>query len=54
MRPCAPRRAIWRKRPRQKSIKENKGKFILVIDGSIPMKDGGIYCQIGGRPVLDI
>jgi hydrogenase small subunit len=37
-----------------KSIKENAGKFILVIDGSIPMKDGGIYCQIGGRPILDI
>ena len=39
---------------RKNSIKENKGKFILVVDGSIPMKDGGIYCQIAGRPVLDI
>ncbi len=37
-----------------KSIAENKGKFILVTDGAIPMKDGGIYCQVGGRPVLDI
>ncbi len=39
---------------RLNSIKENQGKFILVTDGSIPMKEGGIYCQIGGRPVLEI
>lgn len=37
-----------------KSIEENKGKFILVVDGSIPVKDKGIYCMIAGRPVLDI
>jgi hydrogenase small subunit len=36
------------------SMKENKGKFILVVDGSIPVKEGGIYCQIGGKPVMDI
>ncbi|MCL4503233.1 MAG: twin-arginine translocation signal domain-containing protein, partial [Deltaproteobacteria bacterium] len=35
---------------RAKSIAENKGKFILVIDGSIPTKDGGIYCQVAGKP----
>lgn len=39
---------------RVKSIEENKGKFILVVDGAIPVKDGGIYCQIAGKPVLDI
>ena len=39
---------------RAKSIEENKGKFILVVDGAIPVKDGGIYCQIAGKPVLDI
>ncbi len=38
----------------KKSIKENEGKFILVTEGAIPMKDGGIYCMVGGRPVLDI
>ena len=31
------------------SIKENTGKYILVVDGSIPVKDGGIYCKIGGK-----
>jgi hydrogenase small subunit len=39
---------------KEKSIKENQGKFILVTEGAIPMKDGGIYCQVGGRPILDI
>ncbi len=39
---------------KKKSMEENQGKFILVVDGAIPLKDGGIYCQIGGRPVVDI
>jgi hydrogenase small subunit len=39
---------------RAKSIEENKGKFVLVCEGSIPVKDGGIYCKIAGKPVLDI
>ena len=39
---------------RAQSIKENKGKFILVVDGSIPVKDNGIYCMIGGKTALDI
>jgi hydrogenase small subunit len=39
---------------RQKAIRDNKGKFVLVVDGSIPVKDGGVYCMIGGKPVLQI
>jgi len=39
---------------RAKSIEENTGKFILVCEGSIPVKDGGIYCKVAGRTVLDI
>jgi hydrogenase small subunit len=39
---------------REQSMKENKGKYILVVDGSIPTKDGGIYCKIGGRTVLEL
>lgn len=30
-----------------------KGQYILVVDGSIPVKDGGIYCMIAGKPVLE-
>ena len=37
---------------RQKSMKENQGKYILVVDGSIPVKDNGIYCKIGGKTAL--
>ncbi|MEJ5328571.1 MAG: hydrogenase small subunit [Desulfobaccales bacterium] len=39
---------------KKKSLQDNRGKFILVVEGSIPTKDGGIYCQIGGKPVLQI
>jgi len=31
---------------------ENKGKYLLVVEGSIPMKDGGIYCKIGNKTML--
>ncbi|MEN8211381.1 MAG: hydrogenase small subunit [Thermodesulfobacteriota bacterium] len=37
-----------------KSITENKGKFILVVEGSIPTKDNGVYCKIGGKTALSI
>ena len=39
---------------RAKIIEEQKGKFILVVDGAIPVKDGGVYCMIAGKPVLEI
>ncbi len=28
--------------------------FILVVEGAIPTKDGGIYCKIAGRTAMDI
>jgi hydrogenase small subunit len=39
---------------KKKSLEENKGKFVLVVEGAIPVKDGGIYCKIGGRTMLEI
>jgi len=33
----------------QQSMKDNAGKYVLVIEGAIPVKDGGIYCKIGGK-----
>lgn len=36
------------------SISKNWGKYVVVVDGSIPTRDGGVYCMIGGRPILDI
>ncbi|MCL0042324.1 hydrogenase small subunit [Thermodesulfovibrionales bacterium] len=38
---------------KNRSIEENKGKFILVVEGAIPTKDNGIYCKIGGKTALD-
>jgi hydrogenase small subunit len=37
---------------RDQSMKRNWGKFVLVVDGSIPTKDGGIYCMVAGEPIL--
>ena len=31
------------------SMTKNKGKYILLVEGSVPMRDDGIYCTIGGR-----
>ena len=36
------------------SIKANAGKYILLVTGSVPTHDGGIYCTIGGRTAKDI
>jgi hydrogenase small subunit len=38
----------------EQSIHENHKKFILVVEGAIPTKDGGVYCMIAGRPFKDI
>ncbi len=36
------------------SAKANEGKYILVVEGSIPVKQNGIYCKIADRTALDI
>lgn len=36
------------------SVKKNAGKFILIVEGGIPTKDDGIYCQIAGKTAVDI
>ncbi len=38
----------------KKAMQENAGKYVLVIEGAIPVKENGIYCQIGGRTALQI
>ncbi len=38
----------------QNSIQQNDGKFVLVIEGAIPLKDNGIYCMIGGKTFLSM
>ena len=34
------------------TIKKYPGQYILTAEGSVPMKDGGVYCTIGGRTAL--
>jgi len=35
-------------------VEEEKGKYLVVVEGSIPMAEGGVYCTIGGRTAVDI
>ena len=35
------------------AMKRYKGKYVLVVDGSIPLKDGGVYCMVAGEPIVD-
>ena len=32
---------------------ENKGKYVLVVEGAIPEKDAGIYCRVGGKTAIE-
>jgi hydrogenase small subunit len=36
------------------AMEAHKGKYICVVEGAIPTKDGGIYCKIGGRTALEM
>ena len=33
---------------RHAAMEENAGKYIVIVDGSVPLKDGGIYSTIAG------
>ena len=39
---------------RQAAMKDNKGKYLLVVEGAVPTKDNGIYCKVGGRTAVDV
>src|SRR5262245_15661586 len=36
------------------TVVNERGKYIAVVEGSIPMAHNGVYCTIGGRAALDI
>ncbi|WP_114194410.1 hydrogenase 2 small subunit [Edaphovirga cremea] len=38
---------------KHRAIEQYKGKYVLVVDGSIPLKDKGIYCMVAGKPIVD-
>ena len=33
----------------RQAVAANKGEYLLAIDGSVPVKDGGVYSLTGGR-----
>jgi len=38
---------------KDQSMKANWGKYVLIVDGSIPTRDGGVYCMVAGKPILE-
>jgi hydrogenase small subunit len=36
------------------AIEENAGKYVLVIEGSIPAKDDGVYMQLASKPAIQV
>lgn len=39
---------------KEDAMKKYAGKYILVVEGSIPVANDGVYCTIGGRTALDL
>jgi hydrogenase small subunit len=37
----------------EQSMERNAGKYVLVVEGAIPMKEDGIYCRVGGKTALE-
>ena len=33
-------------------VEKQKGKYIAIVEGAIPMKDGGIYCTVSGKTAI--
>lgn len=38
----------------RQTVGNDRGQYIAIVEGSIPTKDNGVYCTIGGRSALDI
>jgi len=36
------------------AIRNSAGQYILLVEGSVPVKDDGIYCCVAGRSALEI
>lgn len=39
---------------RKSAMEQHKGQYILVVEGAIPTRDGGIYCKIGGQTAIEL
>ncbi len=38
----------------QETMKKYKGEYLMLVEGSIPTEENGVYCCIAGRTALDI
>ena len=36
------------------TIANNKGKYIVLVEGAVPTKDNGVYCMVGGKTAEQI
>ncbi len=36
------------------TMKNYKGEYLMMVEGSVPTENGGVYCCVGGRSALDI
>ena len=39
---------------KEDAMKKYAGKYVLVVEGSIPTDNAGVYCTIGGRTAVDL
>ena len=35
-------------------LESKKGKYVLAVEGGVPLDENGSYCQVGGRPFVDV
>ncbi|MGQ9369646.1 hydrogenase small subunit [Azospirillum sp. ST 5-10] len=35
------------------AMRENWGKYVMVTDGAVPLKDNGVYCKVAGKTYLE-
>jgi len=38
----------------RQAMRKNSGKYVLVVEGSIPTKDNGAFCKVGGKTAMEI
>ncbi len=51
---CRPRPAHQAEEALHDTMKKYKGQYLMLVEGSVPTADGGVYCCIAGRTALDI
>ena len=37
----------------EKAMKDHAVKYVLIVEGSVPLKDDGVYCYVGGKKAID-